>query len=279
MAEKVEKIAYQGIPGAYHEVACYQYNPELESVGFDTFDETFASALAGDCDYACMAVENSLAGSINATYDILSDSVLHVIGEEVVKVDHALMARKGTQLSDVKRVYSHYQALAQCEQYLKKNNFSAVTEFDTAGSAQIIANRNDEGEAAIASIRAAEIYGLDILATNIQDEPFNYTRFFILGPNEAPYIEGEKYKTSLLLATRHQPGDLVKCLELFPEHNINMTKLESRPRRDKPWSYVFYIDIDGHINDANVSAAMMGMMRRAAFVKFLGSYVAAPAPV
>jgi len=274
-----KKIAYQGMPGAYHEVACFQYNPELEGVGFDTFDETFASALSGECDYACMAVENSLAGSINATYDILSDSVLHVIGEEVVKVDHALMARAGTKLTDVKRVYSHYQALAQCEQYLKDNNFSAITEFDPAGSAKIIAERDDEGEAAIASMRAAELYGLDILATNIQDEPFNYTRFFILGANEAPYIEGQKYKTSLLLATRHQPGDLVRCLELFPKHNINMTKLESRPRRDKPWSYVFYIDIDGHINDANVAAAMMGMMRRAAFVKFLGSYVAAPIPI
>ncbi len=278
MPETQEKIAYQGIPGAYHEVACYQYNPELESVGFETFDETFAAALKGECDYACMAVENSLAGSVNPTYDILSDSVLHVIGEEIVKVDHALMARADTKLSDVKRVYSHYQALAQCEKYLKDNNFSAVTEFDTAGAAKIIAERADQGEAAIASTRAAEIYGLDVLATNIQDETFNYTRFFILGTNEASYEEGKKYKTSLLLATRHQPGDLVRCLELFPEHNINMTKLESRPRRDKPWSYVFYIDIEGHINDDNVSAAMMGMMRRAAFVKFLGSYAAAPQP-
>ncbi|MEZ4629720.1 MAG: prephenate dehydratase [Deinococcales bacterium] len=267
------RIAYQGIPGAYHEQASLQFNPDSEPIGYDTFEAAFNAARSGECDYACLAVENSLAGSINATYDLLSDSSLHVIGEQIVHVHHNLMVKNGVALKDVKRVYSHYQALAQCQGFIKKHGFEAVTEFDTAGAAKIIAARDHKDEAAIASRRAAEIYGLNILAENIEDEEFNYTRFFILGIEEAPYNQALKYKTSLLLATRNRPGDLVRCLEFF--NNINMTKLESRPRRDKPWSYLFYIDIEGHIDDAHVSKALMGLMRRAAFVKFLGSYPAA----
>jgi len=269
------RIAYQGITGAYHELASLQFDPHCEPIGYDTFEGAFNAARNGECDYACLAIENSLAGSINATYDLLTDSTLHVISEQLIHVHHNLMVKNGIGLKDIKRVYSHYQALAQCQGIIKKHGFEAITEFDTAGAAKIIAARDKQDEAAIASKRAAQIYGLNILAENIEDEEFNYTRFFILGLDEAPYVEGVKYKTSLLLATRNRPGDLVRCLEFFPQYNINMTKLESRPRRDKPWSYLFYIDIEGHIDDTNINAALMGLMRRAAFVKYLGSYPAA----
>lgn len=272
---KRPRIAYQGVAGANSEQASLQFCPDAEAVGYHSFVEVFRAALSGECDYACLPVENSLAGSINQTYDLLTDSVLHVVGEQIVRVHHNLMARPGVKLSDIRRVYSHPQALAQCQAFIEKHGFEAITDFDTAGAAKLLAENGAAESAAIASRRAAEIYGLEILAENIEDFEFNYTRFFILGHEEMPKSPGRN-KSSLVLATRHKPGSLVACLEQFPMHGINMTKIESRPRRDKPWSYLFYVDIEGHIEDDNVQRALTGLMRKAAFVKFLGSYPAAP---
>ncbi len=269
------RIAYQGMPGAYSEQASLQFLAEGEAVGYHDFRGAFEAALRGGCDYACLPVENSLAGSINQTYDLLTDSVLHVIGEQIVQVHHNLLVKPGVSLAEVKRVYSHPQALSQCQAFILKHGLEPVVDFDTAGAAKLLSENGGEGKAAIASKRAAEIYNLDILAEQIEDFDYNYTRFFILGADEAPRSSG-KNKSSFVIATRHRPGDLVSCLELFPKHGLNMTKLESRPRRDKPWSYLFYIDIEGHVEDDNVQQALTGLMRRAAFVKFLGSYPAAP---
>lgn len=272
------RIAYQGVAGAFSEQAALQFAPDGEAVGYPSFEEAFRAALQGECTHACLPVENSLAGSINQTYDLLTDSVLHVVGEQVVRVHHNLLGETGTRLEDVRRVYSHPQALAQCARFLREHRMEAVTDFDTAGAAKLLAENGGEGRAAIASLRAAEVYGLEVIAERIEDEDFNYTRFFVLGAGEPPRGAGA-HKTSLVLATRHRPGDLVACLEEFPKNGINMTKLESRPRRDKPWSYLFYVDIDGHIDEPHVSAAMTALMRKAAFVKFLGSYPAAPGMV
>ena len=269
------KVAYQGVAGANSEQAALQFDANCEPVGYHSFYDAFQATLRGDCDYACLPVENSLAGSINQTYDLLTDSVLHVVGEQIVRVHHNLMAKEGVKLSDIRRVYSHPQALAQCQGFLRANGFEAVTDFDTAGSAKVLAEKGGEGKAALATERAAEIYGLTILARNIEDEDFNYTRFFVLGPDEV-HKTSEKNKSSLVLALRHRPGDLVKCLEVFPKYGINMTKLESRPRRDKPWSYLFYMDVEAHIEDEAMQKALTDLMRRAAFVKFLGSYPADP---
>jgi prephenate dehydratase len=272
------RIAYQGVTGAFSEQAALQFDAEAEAVGYPTFEEAFGAAVRGDCTHACLPVENSLAGSINQTYDLLTDSVLHVVGEQVVRVHHNLLALPGTRLEDVRRVYSHPQALAQCQGYLRQHRFEAVTDFDTAGAAKLLAENGGEGKAVLASKRAAEAYGLAVLVENVEDLAFNYTRFFVLGADAVPRGDGLQ-KTSLVLATRHRPGDLVDCLVEFPKHGINMTKLESRPRRDKPWSYLFYVDIEGHVEDAQVAGALTGLMRKAAFVKFLGSYPAAPAMV
>jgi prephenate dehydratase len=272
------RIAYQGVTGAFSEQAAMQFAPDAEAVGFPTFEEAFDAAVRGECSHACLPVENSLAGSINQTYDLLTDSVLHVVGEQVVRVHHNLLALPGTRIEDVRRVYSHPQALAQCQAFLRQHRFEAVTDFDTAGAAKLLSENGGEGKAALASKRAAEAYGLEVLAENVEDLAFNYTRFFVLGADAEPRQEGQ-HKTSLVLATRHRPGDLVDCLLEFPKHGINMTKLESRPRRDKPWSYLFYVDIEGHVEEAHVAGALTGLMRKAAFVKFLGSYPAAPAMV
>lgn len=276
-ASPAPRIAYQGVPGAFSEEASLQFASGGEAVGYPSFAQAFDAALSGACDYACLPVENSLAGSINQTYDLLTDSVLHVVGEQIVHIHHNLLVKPGVGLKDVKRVYSHPQALAQCQAFLTRHGLEAVTDFDTAGAAKLLAENGGVGKAAIAGRRAADIYGLEVAAENIEDAGFNYTRFFILGHDEPPRGAG-KHKSSLVLATRHKPGSLVTCLEEFPKYNINMTKLESRPRRDKPWSYLFYVDIEGHIEDDNVQKAMTGLMRKAAYVKFLGSYPAAPAP-
>ena len=277
-ATRRQAVAFQGVSGAFSEQAALQFAPDAETVGFATFEEAFEAAVSGRCSHACLPVENSLAGSINQTYDLLTDSVLHVVGEQVVRVHHNLLARPGTRIEDVRRVYSHPQALAQCQGYLRKHGFEAVTDFDTAGAAKLISENGGEGKAALASKRAAAAYGLDVLAENVEDLDFNYTRFFVLGADPVSRADGPQ-KTSLVLATRHRPGDLVDCLVEFPEHGLNMTKLESRPRRDKPWSYLFYVDVEGHVEDPAVAAALTGLMRKAAFVKFLGSYPAAPSLV
>ncbi|MDE0528064.1 MAG: prephenate dehydratase [Truepera sp.] len=269
------RIAYQGVPGAFSEQAAKQFAANSETVGFPNFEETFEAAVKGECTHACLPVENSLAGSINQTYDLLTDSVLHVVGEQIVRVHHNLLARPGVKLDEVRQVYSHPQALAQCQNFISRHHLEAISDFDTAGAAKLLAESGGDGRAAIASKQAAEAYGLEILVERIEDRSFNYTRFFILGHDEAPKLKGRN-KTSLVLATRHKPGSLVACLEEFPKHSINMTKLESRPRRDKPWSYLFYVDIEGHLEDGNVAAAVTGLMRKAAFVKYLGSYPAAP---
>lgn len=269
------RIAYQGVPGAFSEQASLQFQPQGEAVGYDSFPRAFSAACAGECDYACLPVENSLAGSIHQTYDLLTNSALHVVAEQVVRVHHNLLVKPGVKLRDVKRVYSHPQALEQCRNYLIKRGLEAVSDFDTAGAAKLLAQNGGAGKAVIASARAAEIYGLDIAAPNIEDSDANFTRFFILAVAEAKRGAG-KHKSSLILATRHRPGDLVACLEEFPKNGLNMTKIESRPRRDEPWSYLFYIDFEGHIDDDNVQAAIAGLMRKASFVKFLGSYPAAP---
>ncbi len=268
------RIAYQGVPGAFSEQAALEFAPDAQPVGYASFREAFDATVRGECSYAVLPVENSLAGSINQTYDLLTDSVLHVVGERIVRVHHNLLAKAGVRLEDVRRVYSHPQALAQCQEYLARHHFEAVTDFDTAGAAKVLAENGGEGKAAIASKRAADAYGLEVLAERIEDRPFNYTRFFVLAADEAPRGGGPS-KTSMVLAVKHRPGDLVACLESFPRHGINMSKLESRPRRDKPWSYLFYIDIEGHIDDPDVAAAMTELMRKAAFVKYLGSYPAA----
>jgi len=276
--DQPQRIAFQGVRGAFSEQAALQFSEGAEAVGYRTFPEAFDAAVSGECSHAVLPVENSLAGSINQTYDLLTDSVLHVVGEQVVRVHHNLLAKRGTRIEDVKRVYSHPQALAQCQEYLIRHGFEAVTDFDTAGAAKVLSENGDPdavARAAIASKRAAEVYGLEVLAEKIEDRPYNFTRFFVLAADEAPKRASGLHKTSLVLATKHRPGDLVACLEEFPKHGINMTKLESRPRRDKPWSYLFYIDIEGHVDDANVAEALTALMRKAAFVKFLGSYPAA----
>jgi prephenate dehydratase len=188
-----------------------------------------------------------------------------------------LLALPGTQLADLKRVRSHPQALAQCQRYLNRHGLEPEPAFDTAGSARDLAANPEPDVAAIASALAGELYGLDILDRHVEDFPFNYTRFFVLSEDDPP--RAQRNKTSLVFTTPHQPGVLWECIGEFASRHINLTKIESRPRLNRPWQYIFYLDLEGHCQDPECEAAIMGLLRRSSFVKLLGSYPAAMTPV
>ncbi len=270
-------VAFQGEHGAYSEEAIYQhFGPEVETLPCRTFADIFRAVEEGQATYGVVPVENAVAGSINQAYDLLLEHDLTVTGEIYLAVRHCLLAPQGTTLEDVRRVRSHPQALAQCEDYLKAHGWEVEPWYDTAGSAKDLAADPQPGLAAIASCLAAQRYGLEVLARDIQDRSWNVTRFFVIGQEEAP--RSERSKTSLVFAVPHRPGALHACLGEFARRGINLTKLESRPRRNRPWHYVFYLDFEGHWQDPVCRDALVGLLAQAAFVKLLGSYPAAEMP-
>lgn len=272
------RVAFQGEKGAYSQEAIFQhFGTDVDILPCRTFEEIFEMVERGQASYGALPVENSTAGSINKAYDLLLDHDLKIWHEVILRVRHCLLSNLDTELEDVRRVFSHAQALAQCERYLVDHGMEPVSVYDTAGSARELAATPQRGVAVIASRLAAETYGLKLLDTDIQDLTFNYTRFFILSNQEPP--RAEQSKTSVVFTTRHVPGALHACLGEFAERGINLTKLESRPRRNRPWHYVFYLDFEGHWQDSPCERAILGLLRRASFVKVLGSYPAAPLPL
>jgi prephenate dehydratase len=273
----MSSISFQGVAGAYSEEAIRQYfGPDAETVPCRTFSELFATVEQGSADYGMLPIENSLAGSVVQSYELLMEHDLRVRAEVILRVRHNLMAAAGTEMADLKQAKSHPQALAQCERYLARRGLEAVPHFDTAGSARDLAESPETVTAVIASALAAELYDLEILDPGIEDLPFNYTRFFVLGLDDPP--RSQRSKTSLIFTTRHQPGALYDSLGEFAQRGINLTKIESRPRRNRPWQYLFYLDFEGHWQDTACEAALMSLLRRSSFVKLLGSYPAATTP-
>lgn len=268
-------VAFQGENGAYSQEAIFElFGSEVDTLPCRTFEDIFEAVEGGRAKYGALPVENSTAGSINQAYDLLLDRDLKIWQEFNFRVRHCLLANPGTKTEDVRRVYSHPQALAQCERYLANRGLEPIAALDTAGSARELAANPQPDAAVIASRQAAKLYGLEILDVGIEDLPFNYTRFFILSDEEPP--RAPKNKTSIVFATRHAPGALYRCLGELAERNINLTKLESRPRRNRPWHYVFYLDFEGHWQDPSCKRALVGLLHKAVFVKLLGSYPAAP---
>lgn len=227
----------------------------------------------GHAQFGMLPVENSLAGTVVPAYDLLIDYDLHIQAEVILRVEHCLMAAPGSSLADIRRARSHPQALMQCETTLRRMGLEPVEYYDTAGAARDLAADPQPGTAAIASGLAAETYGLDILVRHLEDQDFNYTRFFVLGTGYPP--RRDPSKTSIILTTRHVPGALYEALGELARRNINMTKIESRPRRNRPWHYLFYVDFEGHEEDDTVKQALLGILKHASFLKVLGSYPAA----
>jgi len=269
-------IAFQGEPGAYSEQAVRDhFGQEISTMPCRDFTELFASLIDGRSTHAMLPVENSLAGTVVPAYDLLIDHDLRVQAEFILRVEHCLMAPAGTTLGDIKRVQSHYQALAQCEQNIRRMGWDALDYYDTAGAARDLAADPEAGVAAIASELAAQTYNLEILQRNFEDLDYNYTRFFVLGRTDPP--RQEPSKTSIVFTTRHIPGALYNVMGELASRNINLTKIESRPRRNRPWHYLFYVDIEGHEDDEHIQEALLGILKQSSFLKVLGSYPAATA--
>jgi prephenate dehydratase len=267
-------VGYQGEPGAFSELAVRDLFPESEAIPIRTLRQVFAALERGEIEHGVVPLENSLAGSINETYDLLSSGRAFIVGEVVVAVNHALLALPGTRVEDVKRVASHPQALAQCDEFLATLDAEPVPVYDTAGAAKRIAQEKREGEAAIASEQAATIYGLAVLARNIQTSPLNQTRFAAIAQELRPL--GTADKTSLLLELRHEPGSLYRCLRPFADRDLNLSKLESRPLGDRPWEYWFYLDVQAGIEDPTLTEALAELDREAGRVQVVGSYARWP---
>jgi chorismate mutase/prephenate dehydratase len=265
------EVAFQGEPGAYTEEAALRFFGKLtEGRPCNTLDEVFEAVERGEVPYAAVPVENSLEGSITRAYDLLLDSPLMICGELEMRISHCLIGGSGAGLDDIKKVYSHPQALGQCRNFLGHLNAELIPESDTAGSVRMIKEKNLTDSAAVASARAAEIYGMKVIASEIEDNPHNFTRFFILSRDDAPPTGNDK--TSIVFSLKHKPGALYDCLKEFASSNINLTKLESRPTRHQPWEYNFYMDISGHHEDENIRQALKKLDDLTIFVKVLGSY-------
>ncbi|MEW6231484.1 MAG: prephenate dehydratase [Chloroflexota bacterium] len=268
-------IAFQGEDGAHSQEAIFEaFGAEVQTLTCHTFAEIFRAVESGRADLGMVPIENSTAGSINQSYDLLLDYDLKITREVIWRVRHALLAVPGVALGDLKRVYSHPVALAQCERFIAERGWEPIAAYDTAGAAKQLAASPEKDAGAIASEMAARLYGLHVLARGIEDLANNLTRFFVVGREEPP--RAEKSKTSLVFATRHVPGALYACLGEFAARGINLTKLESRPDRQRPWHYVFYLDFEGHRDDAPCRDALSGLLSKTSFLKVLGSYPAAP---
>jgi chorismate mutase / prephenate dehydratase len=273
------KVAFQGVAHAYSDAAAQKYlagrGLDGDLTGYRTFREAAVALLAGQADLAVLPIENTTAGSINEVYAVLREHELFIVGEETWKVDHCLAGVADVPLTSLTRILSHQQGLEQCSQFLMTVPRAAPTSyFDTAEAMRAVSEQGDPAAAAIGSLDAAAAYGLVVLRHNISDRTDNYTRFVVLSRTPAPVDLRIPCKTSLILVTGHEEGDLLRCLEVLSGSGHSMTKLESRPRPGRPWEYMFFVDFEGNTADPRTAAALDELRAAALYVKILGSYPA-----
>ncbi|GFP91971.1 arogenate dehydratase/prephenate dehydratase 1 chloroplastic [Phtheirospermum japonicum] len=280
------RVAYRGVPGSYSEAAALKAYPNCETVPCDQFEAVFKAVELWLVDKAVLPIENSVGGSIHRNYDLLLFHRLHIVGEVGLIVNHCLLGLPGVRKEELKRVLSHPQALEQCEIFLNKLHLTRISAVDTAGAAQIVASDGVRETGAIASARAAGIYGLNILADRIQDNSDNITRFLILA--REPIIPGtdKSYKTSIVFTLEEGPGVLFKALAVFSMRDINLSKIESRPQRRRPlrvvddsnsgcatyFDYLFYIDFEASMAEPRAQYALGHLQEFARFIRVLGCY-------
>jgi prephenate dehydratase len=266
------KVAFQGERGAYSEAAAIAHFGEgIEPIPCESFDLVFENVESGLTEHGIIPIENSLAGSIHRNYDLLLRHNLHIVGEKIFRVRHCLIAHPQAARAAIRQVWSHPQALAQCEHYIKRLGATIEATYDTAGSVKLLKESGRKDVAAIASRRAAEVYGMKILDEGIEDDDANYTRFLVLNREPAPATDAPS-KTSIVFSIRNVPGALFKALSVFALRDLDLTKIESRPIPGKTWEYSFYLDFVGNIADP-VSARALEHLREIAMVmRVLGSY-------
>ena len=272
------RVAFQGERGAFSEEAAVKLlGGEVRLVPLPTFEAAFGAIAKGAADYILAPIENSLAGPVHRSFDLLVESPLTIVGEVIIRIEHNLIGPPGGTLEEVAIVESHPVALAQCEEFFSARPFlKRIATGDTAGSVREIVQAGDRTRAAIASKRAAEIYGGQILREHLEDDPENYTRFLLLAPATEALPE-KADKLSLVFRLAHLPGALYHALEPFARRNINLMKIESRPVRGLPWQYRFYLDLQATTRDPEVAGALAELEKLAVDVRILGSYISAKA--
>ena len=271
MVRSTIRVSFQGEKGSYSDEASEKYFGKHVAVRpCRTLRGVFHAVEAREVAFGIVPIENSYEGSINETYDLLATTTSKVCGEVTVRVRHCLIARQGTKLSQIRIVYSHPQALAQCATFLRAHRLEGVPSYDTAGSVKFVKEMQSSKVAAIASRRAARLYAMQIISEGIEATGTNYTRFLILGRKIASRSGDDK--TSVIFGVEHSPGSLYRALHALANRKINLTKIESRPVKDTPWQYNFFVDFQGHVQDRVCQQALKDLQHRSTFVKMLGSY-------
>ncbi|MSO53940.1 MAG: prephenate dehydratase [Rhodospirillales bacterium] len=277
MSKADETIAFQGLHGAYSDLACRQVFPNMTTLPCRAFDDAFAAVRDGRARLAMIPIDNSVAGRVADIHHLLPDSRLHIIGEHFLRVDHHLLGVKGAVLADVRRVHSHIHALGQCRRMIRETGIEPVVHVDTAGAAKDIAERGDKSQAAIASELAGHLYGLVSLKANIEDAEHNTTRFLIMAREaKVPAVGPDLIVTSFVFRVRNVPAALFKALGGFATNGVNMTKLESYLVDGWFQAAQFYAEVDGHPEAAHVKLAFEELAFFTREVKVLGVYQAHP---
>lgn len=266
------RVVYQGVPGAYSEQACLNvFGDDVDSRGLEQFEDCFRAVKEGRADYAVVPIENSSTGAIRQIYDLLTRYECFIVGETTVKVEHCLMAPRGATLDTITHVYSHEQGLFQCEQYLNAHpTWCQVPQADTAGSAQMVAACGDVTKAAVCSARAAELYGLEILARAINHNSHNTTRFVVVSPR-MELREGAD-KISTVFSLPHEAGSLHEVLTVLAVHGLSMVKLESRPVPEHSWEYLFFLEFNGRLDQDVTADVLHELAQTTGEFRILGSF-------
>ncbi|MEM7696765.1 MAG: prephenate dehydratase [Pseudomonadota bacterium] len=270
------KVVFQGEPGANSHIAVTRAFPEADAVACATFEDCFAAVENGTATYAMIPIENSVAGRVADIHTLLPSAAVHFVGEHFLPVRHQLLALPGATIGEIATVHSHVQALGQCRQRLRRIGITPVVAADTAGSARMVAETGDPTRAAIASTLAAEIYGLEILAADIEDETHNTTRFVIMAAEPQPIPVGQPAMTSFLFRVRNVPASLYKAMGGFATNGVNIVKLESYQLGGKFFATLFYADVEGHADEPNVALAFEELRFFCAEFRVLGTYPASP---
>ena len=265
----MKRVSFQGEHGAYSESAAISFFKEkIETVPCSTFADALESTISNKTEFSVLPIENSIEGSVGESNDLLYSTTLNAIGETYHKIEHCLIGIG--KLEEIKTVYSHPQALGQCRKFIQDHNMKTVPTYDTAGSVEIIKKINQNDVACIASKNASEIYNVPVIREGIADNSNNYTRFLILSKTNCS--SSEKDKTSLIFSIKHEPGALHRIIENFHENGVNLTKIESRPKKDTIWEYNFYVDFEGNAKDEKISNMLNKIKKNTSYFKILGSY-------
>ena len=265
------RVVFQGAEGAYSQMAMMQYFGEsVNAFHVDTFRDAMSAIEEGCADFAVLPIENSTAGIVNEIYDLLQEYENYIVGEQILQVEHCLLALPGTELSDIKTVYSHPQSLMQSSRFLAGHDWRQISMQNNAFAAKKVADEQDKSQAAIASEHAAKVYGLEVLRQGVNQEKDNSTRFIIV--TNQKIFRKDAAKVSICFELPHQSGSLYHMLSHFIYNNLNLCKIESRPIEDRSWEYRFFIDFEGNLADGAVKNALRGLREEARSMKILGNY-------